>query len=579
MKLITHIKRVFKLVGIEIGILILVLITINNFLGHPETRINADGVGYYDYLPSVFIHHDLNRKDINSDPEHPSYRRIYNLPNYVDYGDRWVNKYPIGTAVLQTPFFLSTYWNTSRTDKETDGYQPEFHMAVFHAAIFYLFVGLIFFKRLLTTYSISPWIIVISQLLVVFSTSLLSYVNFDPSFSHVNSFFAFSAFGFVVRRFFLDQKQHWLIWSFVLLGLILLIRPANLLVLLFLPFLAGSWENLKYGIRTTLFQWKTLLLSFGIIVIILSIQMFAWYYQTGHWLVDSYPNESFDFTQPHFFDILFSYRKGLFIYTPILLLGLFGIISLIFKREWFKSFSWLFAFLVLTYILSSWWSWYYGCSFGLRAYIEYYPFFFIPFGILLNQTHKVFIYIIIGSTALTSYVNLIQTYQYQAYILDWMNMDKAKFWNIFLQTEERFKGLVWKQKIDEKGYRLIHKERIGNIEGKEKISVLISRQPLSMRINSLSLIKIKFKNNFDSLDDSKIIISIDDTLEQKNIAWFSTYVIHYQEEHLNKKHEGQYQYLIEPSINVENKMITAILETNSGYRKLEGAVIEYFTKK
>ena len=158
-------------------------------------------------------------------------------------------------------------------------------------------------------------------------------------------------------------------------------------------------------------------------------------------------------------------------------------------------------------------------------------------------------------------------------------MDKAKFWNIFLQTEERFKGLVWKQKIDEKGYRLIHKERIGNIEGKEKISVLISRQPLSMRINSLSLIKIKFKNNFDSLDDSKIIISIDDTLEQKNIAWFSTYVIHYQEEHLNKKHEGQYQYLIEPSINVENKMITAILETNSGYRKLEGAVIEYFTKK
>ena len=215
----------------------------------------------------------------------------------------------------------------------------------------------------------------------------------------------------------------------------------------------------------------------------------------------------------------------------------------------------------------------------MRAYIEYYPFFFIPFGILLNQTHKVFIYIIIGSTALTSYVNLIQTYQYQAYILDWMNMDKAKFWNIFLQTEERFKGLVWKQKIDEKGYRLIHKERIGNIEGKEKISVLISRQPLSMRINSLSLIKIKFKNNFDSLDDSKIIISIDDTLEQKNIAWFSTYVIHYQEEHLNKKHEGQYQYLIEPSINVENKMITAILETNSGYRKLEGAVIEYFTKK
>lgn len=62
-RLINLILHFIKSVIVEVFIIFLFILLINNYLKNSETTIRADGVGYYDYLPSLFIHHDLARKD------------------------------------------------------------------------------------------------------------------------------------------------------------------------------------------------------------------------------------------------------------------------------------------------------------------------------------------------------------------------------------------------------------------------------------------------------------------------------------------------------------------------------------
>ena len=56
------------------------------------------------------------------------------------------------------------------------------------------------------------------------------------------------------------------------------------------------------------------------VVLVWVPQMIYWNEMTGHWLYFSYgSDERFFFGDPAIIKGLFSYRKGLFIYTPLLL--------------------------------------------------------------------------------------------------------------------------------------------------------------------------------------------------------------------------------------------------------------------
>ncbi len=40
----------------EVLIIFILLFILNNFMGYEKITIKADGAGYYDYLPSLFIY-------------------------------------------------------------------------------------------------------------------------------------------------------------------------------------------------------------------------------------------------------------------------------------------------------------------------------------------------------------------------------------------------------------------------------------------------------------------------------------------------------------------------------------------
>lgn len=395
--------------------------------------VEADGKGYYAYLPAVFIYKDLNFGFF----DHIEKDKYYNPNRYYDYRAnsgyaQLINKYYCGTAVAEMPFFLMAHGLTKMTGGDADGYSEYYMVFVNFAAIFYLFLGLFYLRKTLIAYAIPKWIISATLVMAVFATNLFAYTVVETGLSHVFSFGFVSAFVYFSKRFFDSPNTKYLPILAALLGMIVLIRPINLMILLSWPFIAGSLKALLDGLKFALSSYKKLLLSAVIFALIVSIQLIVYKISTGHFIIYSYQEEGFNFLDPHFIDILFSYKKGLFLYTPMYLLAMFGLIPL-FKKNKFAAVTWLAFFVFITYIFSSWWMWYYGGSFSSRVYVEFIPVFMILFAILLSEATRKW-----GRVALLSLSFLllaacqIQTYQYRYYEIHWDEMNKEKYWDVFL---------------------------------------------------------------------------------------------------------------------------------------------------
>jgi hypothetical protein len=182
-------------------------------------------------------------------------------------------------------------------------------------------------------------------------------------------------------------------------------------------------------------NWKLILLIISAIVLVWIPQFIYWKSITGQWLYDSYPGEGFYFSNPHIIGGLFSYRKGWFVYTPLMLLSIIGIP---FMRK--KCPDFLLPILIFIplniYIILSWYCWWYGGGFGLRAFIDSYALLAIPIAAALAyllSKHilvKILIFIIIGACI---FLNQFQTFQYRRGIVHWDAMTKEYYWAGFLK--------------------------------------------------------------------------------------------------------------------------------------------------
>ena len=77
--------RFFTKIWREFLFIFLYIFILNIYIGKQETTINADGIGYYEYLPSLFIHKDMNRHSVPFEADNKLYKRINELGLYVDY--------------------------------------------------------------------------------------------------------------------------------------------------------------------------------------------------------------------------------------------------------------------------------------------------------------------------------------------------------------------------------------------------------------------------------------------------------------------------------------------------------------
>ncbi len=405
--------------------------------------INSDGKGYYAYLTAIFIYQDLDYNFIDE------YEMKYYAPgSYFNFkreiGDDVANVTFAGVAVLWVPFFLVAHVSSMVMGYPTDGYAPLYQYAIGFAAVFYLFLALWGIKKLLELYSVKKYHIILVQILIVFATPIYFYTTVDASFTHLYSFSMITLFYYYMKRYFMDGRAKHLYMTSLVFGFIVLIRPTNLMVIAALPFLAGSWPVLRDRILDLIRKYVQILLALAIFGMVVSVQPMLYYAQVGEFFIWTYTGVGFNFTDPHILGVLFSYKKGLFLYTPVLIFSLLGFVYLFRKSKYQAITLFTYLFLVI-YIISSWWSWWYGMSYGHRAFLDHYIIFALLMGFALKDTqYKIFRYLIYVITPFVIWVNMVQIYQYKNWILYW-DMNEEMYWKVFLKTDESYFGLLWRE--------------------------------------------------------------------------------------------------------------------------------------
>lgn len=392
-----------------------------------NTIIQNDVISYYAYLPATFIFHDLSFDFINDLPE--------------DFeGTIWVQTAPngksilrmtMGMSILWIPFFLLAHLVAHLLGVSTLGYSWPYSLSIFVAALFYMAVGLYYLRKILLRY-FSDVVAAITLALVILATNLMYYVITEPGMTHVYNFSLIAAFvWFSVKWIEKPTVKYTLVLGF-LAGLITLIRPVNVLVLVFPAFIGiASWRDFKDRLAI---HWKKIVLAGFIAFLVLVPQMVYWKLQTGQFVFNSYMDQGkFFFLKPHILNGLFSYRKGWLVYTPVMAMAFVGLIWMRRKAGELLIPVILFT-LVNIYVVFSWWCWWYGGSFGSRPMIDMYGIMALPLAVLIeklwerkNWVKDIMITVLIALILLSQF----QMSQYRTSLLHWDSMTKEAYWGIF----------------------------------------------------------------------------------------------------------------------------------------------------
>jgi hypothetical protein len=422
-----------------LGLIVLGFVVKYRFIGETGDEykrvINGDGKGYYAYLPAVFIYHDLTFSFFDKDPEKFGYQ--YSNTFLLNHNEKNLNKYTCGEAILLVPFFLLAMLYSWLAGLPVDGYSGAFHIFCALGTFFYFLAGLFVSKKLLQGYTLSNLAIALALAAISLGTNMLNYIANESSMSHIFSFFTIALHAYTARRFFEAPALRPVLLGGLTLGLIILIRPINGMVVFAYPFLAGERNFLAVVQK----QFAYFLLAGLAACAVLFLQLLIWKISIGDFLVYGYKNEGFYFRQPPpLYDYLFSFKRGAFIYSPVLFLSLFGFWKM---RGRATEMLWLLFFLLLVvYVHASWWSWYYGDGMGERPLIDFYVFFGLLLAFAFEKISGKGVRRAMGGAFIAT-LALFQVffYQYVTGIIHPYSMDYEKFRYVFLKTAPAYRNL------------------------------------------------------------------------------------------------------------------------------------------
>lgn len=446
--LINHMGKRYSFYLFALSIAITAIYVKNTTLhNNSRTVINGDGMAYYEFLRAGFIYNDFDYDYIFKQPNTRSEKTANTYLVRIERSI--VNKAFAGTAVLIAPFFWIAHIISSCLGQQPDGLGFIFQVWVSISAIFYAFLGLWYLRKLLVRMGVKELIATLSPLFFFFGTNLFYYATSEPAYSHVYSFFIISLLLYLFNEF--EQEitlLRFLIFVF-LFSLLVIIRPTNGIIAIALPFVNKDITSFLSILKRIFSDWKYLFFGVIIALLVVLIQLYVYYRQTGSWIVWSYTGEGFNWNKPQIINSLFSYNRGLFIYTPLSFLALFGILPMAMNRQWVRISAFVLTFGLAVYILSSWHAWAYGSCFGLRAYIEFYPLFILLFAWLWMGVYKAryFSIFLIVTVLFLTFIYQVQNIQYRRFILHWDVMNKERYQKVFLKTQSRYGGYFYKNWI------------------------------------------------------------------------------------------------------------------------------------
>jgi hypothetical protein len=394
--------------------------------------IAVDAVSYYAYLPAVFIYHDLSLSFLDK-PDCP--KDVVMWPEKAPNANK-VIKTSMGMSVFYAPFFFAAHICAPLFHFPATGYSPIYHLFIGFTGAFYLFLGLFFLRKILLRY-FSERITSLTLILISISTNMLFFFTVDTLNAHIVCFFLINCFLFFTLKWHEEQKKRYLLVLGICLGLLTLTRPSNILVA-FLFVLYSVYDIPSLKAKTTLLKkhFFSLILIPLLTVLAFVPQLLYWRRMTGHFFFNSYVGENFFFSHPHIIDGLFSYRKGWLVYSPVFILFFAGLFLMRGALKNWKMAILLF-YVPMTYIVFSWWCWWYGGGYGMRAYIDFYGLFALPIAAVLlaakSSGKQLHVYTLGVVCSLFLLLNIFQTYQCKRNIIHYDSMTREKYWSVFLR--------------------------------------------------------------------------------------------------------------------------------------------------
>ena len=347
-----------------------------------QAPIRSDGYSYYVYLPSWLIYGDPSLESVARHCCGGTFPAFTAITRWRGTG-RWLNPHPIGTAILMAPFFAVAHVVTRWSKLPADGFSFYYQHAAGLAGLSYLLAGLAVLRAVLVRhFPPAPTLAALTAL--TFGTNLFHYGTYDATFSHIYSFFLICALIALTERWW--DRSSWGVSAALgaVAALVFLTRHTNAVFWVMVPLYgitnAGSVSSdVLQGFRAALRERGAALwerrTSLAIVVAVLALAIFPqlaiYKAVTGSWVTGPYGDldVGFRFDSPHLIGVLFSTEKGLFFWSPALLLAVAGLFTADGWARWWTVPAAI-ALTIETYLIASWSDWQFGGSYGHRAFTD-----------------------------------------------------------------------------------------------------------------------------------------------------------------------------------------------------------------
>lgn len=353
-----------------VGLFVLSLPLVNPY-------VRGDGNGYYAYIRSVVIDRDLDFENEFRRGD-PLFREVY----FDEQGrlresmrsatGRVINQWAVGPSILWLPFFLAAHMvvnvlNLLSVSVAADGFSAPYRWFCAAGTAFYGWLSIVLMRGPALRLA-GERASLLAMLAIWWASSLPVYMYFVPFHVHGLSAFAVSLFLWYwlrTRPFGFDAWR-WAVWGLTA-GLMIDVYYLNALIALpaVIELLARPDRD---GPPRVLRAMRAAVAFAAGLVIALAPHVVVKWIVHGSPLATGYRDEFF-WTTARLWQVGFSSEHGLFVWTPVLVLAVAGLIGLV-RREARVGGALLAAFVIFYYVVSSYQNWHGLSSFGNRFFVS-----------------------------------------------------------------------------------------------------------------------------------------------------------------------------------------------------------------
>ena len=406
----------------------------------PRHILTFDVFGYYLYLPALFIYDDPGLKNVEwvkeVNEKYEASPSLYQLAKVSD--TNWAIRFNSGIAIMYAPFFLGGHVAAHLTGHETDGFSKPYQWAIILSGLFYTLAGVWFLRKALISL-FSDRVVAITLALVFIGSNVFFFCTWGNDAPHIYIFTLYALILWLTSRWMKSPRA----WHAIALGLVtgvtLITRPSEIFILL-VPVFWGVWniDTLKDKVMLVWRRKRDVMLIILFTALAVLPQLLYWKFATGQWIYNSYddPQSGFNFTEPRFAYVLTGFRKGFYIYSPMMIFATIGFYHLYkYKRELFLSV--LLFFLANVYLIASYSS---LVSYGWRAFVQAHAVLSIPLACFVTwnlRQKQVVKWILFAVLMLFLLLNLFKSWQTLRGIIDGSRMTRAYYLDTFFSIDPK----------------------------------------------------------------------------------------------------------------------------------------------